>query len=81
MLISWVLVIAGVILILCSGMLGRRDRERRAVRLVELRNGADEAFFEERRSLEAYSLSRHHHWGWVFLGAAMILYGVSDWLR
>ena len=72
MLLSWFLVIAGVIVILASGMLGRRDRERRAVRLVELRDGAEEAFFEERRSLEAYPLTRYHHWGWRFLGATMV---------
>ena len=81
MLISWLLVIAGLVVIVCSGALGRRDRERRAVRLVELRNGADEDFFEERRSLEAYPLSRHHKWGWRFLGATMVLYGAIDWLR
>ena len=46
----------GMILLTCSRKVVAWTVSRRANRLHELHNGHAEEFFEERRSLEAYSL-------------------------
>jgi hypothetical protein len=50
-------------------------RRRHDLRLGELRAGAEESFFEERRSLEAYRPPRREL-TWRLLGAALVLGGL-----
>lgn len=55
----------------------RAEREaKRQQRLTELDNGAEEAFFEERRSLEAYgpdSAGPYRLWGLLLLALSLSL--------
>jgi len=59
-------------LILVSYAYGKRATVRRERRLVELDAGAPEAYFEERRSLEAYP-AFSEGWGWRALAGVAIM--------
>ncbi len=71
------LLVVGVSLLFWPGLLGPRADETHGRRLSQLRAGAPEAFFEERRSLEAYPPPRDGR-GWRRgLGAAMIVVALA----
>jgi hypothetical protein len=68
------LVAAGAALAVLPGRYRRKSQRIHADRLAELDAGADESFFEERRSLEAYPPMRHDR-TWRLLGAVLLLFG------
>jgi uncharacterized membrane protein len=66
---------AGVALMWFPGRWGRAIERRHAARLAELEAGAEEAFFEERRALEAYRPPKSDMAPWRLLGALLFLLG------
>ena len=66
---------AGTALILFPGRYRRRAEERHSSRLAELEAGAEESYFEEKRSLLAYRPIRSDR-GWRGVGALLILIGL-----
>ena len=67
-----ILAAVGVILLIAPEILIGPKRRAREARLAELRAGAPETYFEERRALEAYPLT-HRKWVWRLLGAVTLL--------
>ncbi len=65
----------GLILIAFPQVLQADPKQRHYKRLEELRNGADEAFFEERRELEAYQ--PRGYWPTRALGALLVFIALS----
>ena len=65
----------GLALLFRAGPLRRSHEQERAARLTELEAGADEAFFEERRSLEAYPAPGVAALRW--LGGALVLLSLA----
>jgi hypothetical protein len=75
MAIQIVLAVLGLMLIVFPQMLQADPEQRYDKRLEELRNGADEAFFEERRELEAYK--PRGYWPTRALGAFLVIIALS----
>lgn len=65
------------VLIIVPNWVSRLGHLRHRKRLNELRAGAVESFFEERRALETYSPIRNL-WTYRFLGAALMIYALSS---
>lgn len=65
----------GVGLLLGGHLYAMRRTARREQRLAELRAGASEAWFEERRSLEAYSVIEKA-WVWRVIGGLFVAMAV-----
>lgn len=57
------------------GVFQRRTQARHAARMAELNAGAEERFFEERRSLEAYPPCPEKNWVFRLSGVVMFLLG------
>lgn len=68
--------IIGLILLIWPNFNVRRLEKSHATRMNELNAGADERYFEERRSLEAYPPRRRGLW-WRLLGGLLILIAAS----
>jgi hypothetical protein len=57
MLLIAIFVLSGLALLFWPRTIVRRERQRRAKRLADLRKDNAESFFEERRSLETYPVT------------------------
>ncbi|HEX7848977.1 MAG TPA: hypothetical protein VF485_04505 [Sphingomonas sp.] len=66
-------------LLIFPNIIVRFFADRRDRRLAQLRRGADEAYFEERRSLEAYPAIQKL-WIWRVIGLTFLLLGTSSLL-
>ena len=75
MIFQLVLLAVGLLLVAFPRVLDGDPRQRHCRRLEELRNGADEAFFEERRALETYQ--PRGYWQMRVLGGLLIFIAVS----
>jgi len=62
----------GAVLVVRPNIVAKPFIERRERRLAELRQGKEEAYFEERRALEAYPPVRRL-WVWRLLGCLVLL--------
>ena len=78
MIVQLVLLAVGLVLVAFPRVLDGNPRQRHHRRLEELRNGADEAFFEERRALEAYQ--PRGYWQTRVLGGLLIFLALSKLL-
>jgi hypothetical protein len=65
---------AGAALIWVPAKYRQQAQSRHAARMAELDAGAEERFFEERRSLEAYRPAKSDR-TWKLMGAALFLLG------
>ena len=65
----------GLALLLWPRRLRSKAAEQRARRMAELDSGSEEAFFEERRTLEAYPPLGAG--GWRILGALLVLLAMA----
>ena len=74
---SGLVMVAGAALVWFPRRYRKRAERERAARLAELDAGADEAFFEERRSLVAYPPPRSD-WTWRLLGTVVFLLGAFE---
>lgn len=74
---SIALIIFGAVLLARPILIARPFIERRERRLADLRHGGEEAFFEERRSLEAYPPVRRL-WVWRLIGLVCFLLGACS---
>lgn len=75
MIFQIVLVSLGLLLVAFPRVLDGDPRQRHYRRLEELRNGADEAFFEERRALETYQ--PRGYWQTRTLGGSLIFIALT----
>ena len=75
MIFQIVLASLGLLLVAFPRVLDGDPRQRHYRRLEELRNGADEAFFEERRALETYQPCGY--WQTRILGGSLIFIALS----
>ena len=75
MIFQIVLAALGLLLIAYPQVLDGNPKQRHNKRLEELRNGADEAFFEERRALETYQ--PRGYWQTRVLGGLLIFIALS----
>lgn len=75
MVFQIVLAALGLLLIAYPQVLDGNPKQRHNKRLEELRNGADEAFFEERRALETYQ--PRGYWQTRVLGGLLIVIALS----
>lgn len=67
-------VVAGLVMILWAGWFQGAWEARRRARLAELKDGASEHYFEERRALEAYPGDPRRPWLWgVACGVAILV--------
>ena len=69
-------VIVGALTLLWPRSLAMKAKRQHDARLAELRSGATEKYFEERRALEAYHPPRREL-AWRLLGAALLAAGLS----
>ncbi|WP_448660058.1 hypothetical protein ACPVPU_06005 [Sphingomonas sp. CJ99] len=73
-----VLIVVGILLLAFSNQISGKAHARQNARLADLKAGASEAHFEERRALETYVPTRAR-WirilgiGYIALGAAPLL--------
>ena len=75
MIVQLVLLAVGLLLVAYPRALDGDPRQRHYKRLAELRNGADEAFFEERRALETYQ--PRGYWQTRVLGGLLMVIALS----
>jgi hypothetical protein len=75
MFFQLVLLAIGLMLVAFPRVLDGDPRQRHFRRLEELKNGADEAFFEERRALETYQ--PRGYWQTRVLGGLLIFIALS----
>ncbi|MBH9536733.1 hypothetical protein [Novosphingopyxis sp. YJ-S2-01] len=75
MIFELILLAVGLLLLAFPQVLDGKPRQRHSRRLKELRNGADEAFFEERRALETYQ--PRGYWQTRVLGCLLIFIALS----
>lgn len=70
------MIVAASLLIVVPQWIEGRSMRQHSQRLEELRAGAPEQFFEERRSLEAYPPKGR--WTYRVLGAVAIIYAIAS---
>lgn len=68
------IIVLGAILLWFPRRIRREVQDRHAARLAQLEAGAEEAYFEERRELEAYKPFRKDR-SWQLLGVFFVLGG------
>ena len=76
MIFEIVLIVAASLLIVVPQWIEGRSKLGHSRRLNQLRAGAPEQFFEERRSLETYPPKGR--WTYRLLGAVVIIYAVAS---
>lgn len=76
---SIALALFGATLLIYPSIVARFFVDRHDRRLAQLRRGEDEAYFEERRSLEAYP-ALQKRWMWRVIGLVFLLLGTASLL-
>ena len=70
------LIVVGLVTLVWPRWFANRAKARHDRRMAELRAGAEEAFFEEQRSLVAYPPSPPRRWNRVY-GGLLVLLGLA----
>ena len=76
MLYAVAMIVVGLYLVIWARPIVDRENRKRAARLSDLLNGGEEKFLEERRSLQAYPVTRSPNM-LRMLGCAALIVGLA----